>query len=286
MQHRQAGGEKRCRASACERKAVRGTPPTPALTKLLLLCLLRLPHLRLHPVTMCVLAKFVNTHTGLGSAVSCLFPLYRNRDALLSGLTHGSVVCGHAATGSGGGSDTAVAAAYLWDLRRPKKPASSLNFVPDPPSASSPHASSVLGDAASAVAGAEGGVPGILCLSVHEDGALAAAGFRDGKVLTWDMRQVRVRVCARSRRMDWLPKCVPTRAICVCACALVCGLPLFLPLTLHLSCSCSCPVHMPAAWRPTLRVPRPHRARQADQLPASSGLSSSRTRPPAPTAHR
>lgn len=35
------------------------------------------------------------------------------------------------------------------------------------------------------------GVPGILCLSVHEDGALAAAGFRDGKVLTWDMRQVR-----------------------------------------------------------------------------------------------
>jgi hypothetical protein len=36
-----------------------------------------------------------------------------------------------------------------------------------------------------------GGTPGIVCLSVHEDGALAAAGFRDGKVLTWDMRQVR-----------------------------------------------------------------------------------------------
>lgn len=34
------------------------------------------------------------------------------------------------------------------------------------------------------------GAPGLLCLSVHEDGALAAGGCNDGRVLIWDMRKV------------------------------------------------------------------------------------------------
>jgi hypothetical protein len=32
----------------------------------------------------------------------------------------------------------------------------------------------------------------VCSLSVHEDGVLAAAGCRDGTVLAWDMRQVRM----------------------------------------------------------------------------------------------
>lgn len=140
--------------------------------------------------------------TGLGSPVSCLSPLYRNREALLSGLTHGSVVCG------AGSSSSQLAAAYLWDLRKPRRPASSLNFTPELPSSAA-----VLGAAAkpadgrapaAAVPGSRAGKPGILCLSVHEDGALAAAGFSDGKVLTWDMRQVSVVVSSTCEGADCL----------------------------------------------------------------------------------
>lgn len=148
-------------------------------------------------------------HAGLGSAVSCLSPLYRNREALLSGLTQASVVCGISSTSS---SSSHMAAAYLWDLRRPRRPVSSLNFVPEPQAAypagrtvstadgrdiAAAAACVTRGSSISSSAGVPAGVPGILCLSVHEDGALAAAGFRDGKVLTWDMRQVCVTVDTR-----------------------------------------------------------------------------------------
>jgi WD40 repeat protein len=103
--------------------------------------------------------------------VSCLLPLHRNPDALLSGLSTGSI---SASTSSSG-----LAGAYLWDLRKPRKPASSLDYQPEP-----------LGAAGAADGPTSGSVPGVLCLSVHEDGALAAAGLRDGRVLVWDMRKV------------------------------------------------------------------------------------------------
>lgn len=166
---------------------------------------------RVHPVGFCAepsccvapgcSIRVSPAPTGLGSPVSCLSPLYRNREALLSGLTYGSVVCG------AGSSSSQLAAAYLWDLRKPRRPASSLNFTPELPSAA------VLGAAAkpadgsgptAAVPGSRAGTPGILCLSVHEDGALAAAGFSDGKVLTWDMRQVSLLVSLTSHDADCL----------------------------------------------------------------------------------
>lgn len=108
-----------------------------------------------------------------------------------------------------------AAAGYLWDLRKPTKPASSLSYMPDAHAqaasptgsthrdqepgvaeaaiASSSSSSSVLQGTAGAHSAdaAAGRAPGILCLSVHEDGALAAAGCDDGRVLVWDMRQVR-----------------------------------------------------------------------------------------------
>jgi hypothetical protein len=134
---------------------------------------------------------------GLGSAVSCLSPLYRNRDALLSGLAHGSKVLGLGSKGSG----SQLAAAYLWDLRNPRRPASSLNIgLLQPAVASKGGVVPAAGASSAGATGASGsstapssdasGVPGILCLSVHEDGALTAGGCRDGRVLIWDMRKV------------------------------------------------------------------------------------------------
>jgi WD40 repeat protein len=129
--------------------------------------------------------------------VTCLSPLYRNREALLSGLAQGGKVLGLGSKNS----ISHLAAAYLWDLRKPRRPASSLNFAPAQPAAASE--GGVLAAAGGSSAGSTGssgsstaasgnasGAPGLLCLSVHEDGALAAGGCRDGRVLIWDMRKV------------------------------------------------------------------------------------------------
>jgi len=211
---------------------------------------------------------------GLGSSVSCLFPLYRNRDALLSGLTHGSVGCMRGSMASG---STHLAAAYLWDLRRPKKPASSLNFPVEPPAAASPAAAAAADCAGTAEAasvtsspltsravaascagevGPAAGVPGILCLSVHEDGALAAGGFKDGRVLTWDMRQVRI-LSSTGHVCFWCMNWKVGHACCQLALqrAVVHPCNPFMVCRLHMACRALLAVFAPlAAWHTVVRV--------------------------------
>jgi WD40 repeat protein len=110
--------------------------------------------------------------------------LQRNKDALLTGLSRPS-------SSSNSTADTAAAAAYLWDLRKPKRPAASLN-IPAAAAASAAGASGASGTSGGSYSSSWGA--GVCSLSVHEDGVLAAAGCRDGTVLVWDMRRVSSRV--------------------------------------------------------------------------------------------
>jgi hypothetical protein len=107
---------------------------------------------------------------GLGSSVSALHLLQRNRDALLTGLSRPS---------SSSSSDSA-AAVYLWDLRKPERAAASLDLPAAAPG------SGATANSSSCVSGSGG----VCSLTVHEDGVLAAAGCGDGTVLVWDMRKV------------------------------------------------------------------------------------------------
>jgi hypothetical protein len=143
---------------------------------------------------------------GLGSPVSALHLLHLNKDTLLLGVDRLSSSCNcHSSS-----SAAAAAAAYLWDLRRPQRPAASLDI----PAAAAATLSGAAEHKGSSVEGHDankhsgcglpiltgcdaGGVGGssspgggALSLTVHEQGVLAAAGCRDGRCLVWDMRQV------------------------------------------------------------------------------------------------
>lgn len=112
--------------------------------------------------------------------------LERNHDALLTGLS--SATRSHCSQGK----DAAVC---LWDLRRPGKPAASLDFEPTATAGGSavPVSDGIKDSSSCTVCSADAGSPGrpgVLSLTVHSDGVLAAAGCKDGTAVAWDMRQV------------------------------------------------------------------------------------------------
>lgn len=135
---------------------------------------------------------------GMGSPVSAVHMLQRNPDSLLTALVSGSTSCNSCNNSSG---TPAMAAVYLWDLRRPWRPAASLD-LPDS-AVNYAQAASVAGinvecsqagcDSLMPTSVADGHIAqgaGALCVAVHGDGILAAAGCQDGRVLLWDMRKV------------------------------------------------------------------------------------------------
>lgn len=132
--------------------------------------------------------------------------LQRNRDSLLTGLSS----CSTSYSSSNADNSAAV---YLWDIRRPQRPAASLDVAgyslplhSQPVSAECYHTAADASDGfqlpidtpirtlpatvdiQQAVSASQRGVT---CLAVHDDGVLAAAGCQDGTTLVWDMRKVR-----------------------------------------------------------------------------------------------